>query len=650
MSNLSRVICRVFESWRRLALSTLIGVSLASSAAQAAEPTINIGAQEQQGQVTTFKNVRVDYPDHSPFTLSFDKITVENLDTSSVQGRFRASRIVAETIVLDPDTISEETLTLPSLELSDIDAPLPSAQSLSTTGKVGEIAPLLKTLLEVKLSRLAAPKLQWQATSTSSSARALLQNFSLEGMDQGKIGSFGFKIESFQIKQTGKEKPEGFSLDEIAFKKIDLKPIAAWFDDSLAASIPAGRHLIYGEIAFTGFRLKESDNEITFNLSSQGGGLSAPPAAPSKIYEVLSRLGSDAVDVPVAERVKILQALFTAFSFDNLQVTDFHFAESGKGGADFDLIRLSGFDLPKIDEFRIDGMALDIPKENLMLKLGSFEILGIQIVNFEPLLKLAAGDRIALFLGTGGWPGRQFSSAKIGDLDIESPDVHVSLKTYQMDAPRWVANFPVELKSTIEKLAVTPKKLDEKGEAMVAALGIRTSVLNANIAYGWDEGAELLTLAPSEVRVEGIGGLKMSGVIGQVKRGIFENPWDSVRDVQKIDFRQASLSVTDLGKLSSMIDLIVKEQQQDRVQLAQLAGGFFKLFLSGKLEMTEAAEKVSAAIETFIRDSKSLEISIIAKTPVSLETLMSLGDGGEAEKTALTAIKKSLSIEARANQ
>jgi hypothetical protein len=224
----------------------------------------------------------------------------------------------------------------------------------------------------------------------------------------------------------------------------------------------------------------------------------------------------------------------------------------------------------------------------------------------------------------------------------------VSVGGFTLDAPDWVGFAPVTLKGRWEGLSAPVDMMDDetlRGKAH--ALGLDTLTINAAIDLAWHESDQTMAVGPASLDVDGVGKIAVAGNVGGVAKSLFENPMQAEEAMQSLDFRGVSVSLQDGGAFARLLDMAAKDQNTTRAKLAQQASQQVQGGLIAFLGMEDAAKKVGTAVKAFITDPKSLRVVVQAIEPIPAIAFTKVSQGDEE---ALSLIKKSISVDATANQ
>jgi hypothetical protein len=247
------------------------------------------------------------------------------------------------------------------------------------------------------------------------------------------------------------------------------------------------------------------------------------------------------------------------------------------------------------------------------------------------------------------YPKPRITGIALADFDASIPGSgKFTIGGLTVDTPDWVGFSPVTIKSRVEGLSMPADAIEDPMlRERVKALGLDILTVNSAIDLGWKEADDTLSFGPVSVDIDGIGKSTLSGALGGVPKDIFQNPAMADQAIATLDFRGASLAMQDGGSFAKLLDMLAKEQGMSRDDLAQLASQQVQGGMIMMLGMEDAAKKVGTALRDFIANPKSLRVDIGTTEPIPAIAFTKISEGDE---TALSLIKKSVTIDAVANQ
>lgn len=629
----------------------LSGAATRPSMAEDAGPAVTVGSVTPDvgaGSVS-LADVKIVYPGDDGTAIAIKEIIVKGVDPSASQ--FAAAKVDIKGLTTTSKMGAKFSLSVDAATLTNVSAPIPSAERFAAGGKPGQLPPLAAWLLSAKAESITIPTMALKTDVEGIVSNAQYKDVVITGVDGGRIASFAVAGAS-QESSDGAKGSAKLTMGKVAVDQIDFGAYAAWLDDELAAAAPKEKRLLYKSFTVDG--VSATSGEGTFEIAKVTGGdvkIGPPSMKPSEFMALIGKMKADPnfADKSPKEMVVFLRGLFGAFEIGNFEATGLKFAEAGKSPGTVGLMRFENFAGTRIGEVRLGDLAFTDDTDGTAIKLGSFAVRGIDVVELDALLDKVAQDQSTDTLPLEQYPKPRITGIALADLDATLPGKgKFTIGGITLDTPDWVGFSPITVKGRVEGLSLPVDAIeDEMSRAQFKALGLDTLTVNSAIDLAWQASEETLAVGPITLDIDGVGKTVIEGGLGGVPRSVFENPETAEQAIATLDFRGLTLSLQDGGSFAKILDMAAEQQGTTRAKLArqtaqQVQGGMIAF-----LGMDEAAAKVGAALKAFITDPKSLKIVIAAAEPVPAIAFMRVSQGDDE---ALGLIKKSLKIDASANQ
>lgn len=237
-----------------------------------------------------------------------------------------------------------------------------------------------------------------------------------------------------------------------------------------------------------------------------------------------------------------------------------------------------------------------------------------------------------------------FGGFSFSGLDMDVPDeesdgqrIKASIGDFDLTLANYVNGVPADISSSAKNIVIgLPADSEEDSVKQLLALGIDKIEAGYDLAAAWDEGSNTIAVKTFAINGANLGALVLAGTLGNATPDIFSLDNNAaLMAAMGLTAKDLKINVTDAGLADIVFQSMAKEQgqsvEQVRNALSGVAGGTALALLGG----TPEAQKLSAALATFITgQAKSLSISAAAKNEAGL---------GLPELTALQANPMALS-------
>jgi hypothetical protein len=242
-----------------------------------------------------------------------------------------------------------------------------------------------------------------------------------------------------------------------------------------------------------------------------------------------------------------------------------------------------------------------------------------------------------------------YESATAGPVSVTAKGKEVfSMSGMEANLTRMDADAGLEFDATLSDLKADLTTVeDPKAKDALAKLGIQTLEGKVNMSGSWELASGKLAVDEYAFDFNDIGrldiALEFSGYTLEFLKGIQDavkaaeaNPNKEEANaamgmsmmglVQQLTFNSASISFTDASITKKLLDYAGGEQGVTGDQLAQSLKGLVPIMIA-QLNMPDLQNQISAAVNTYLDDPKSLTISAEPENPVPFPMIMGAAMG-----------------------
>ncbi|GLS18703.1 hypothetical protein GCM10007874_17200 [Labrys miyagiensis] len=627
---------RIAPSLLALVLAgTVSGGAFAQASSPPPPPRIIIGTSSDDGSGTSvFGNVELSSPGGA--SVHITRLTLTNFKHEN--GRFQADDAKLEGVEIRLGEAGPGTLEIPSASLHALSGALPDKAALSTSASPGSLPPIAGLLLAAKAERIEIPQMQIGAGDRS----ATYADIVLINLDSGRLASLAAG------KVMAVHKGSQISLGSLRLGGADFNPYADWLDNSRAAKAAPGLKTVYDSFELNDIGLNEPDGSSRLKKVTIAGLKLAPPnLKPSELADTLEKMGADNTyaDRHPADVVRLVRTVLPAFSLDSvtLEGLDIHSTKDRPVSAA--LVRIEAISGSAIGEIRFGDIAGVSNDDNQPFTLGSLSLRGFSVGNLDKFLDAIAAGTPPKAVDIEDYPQVRAASFAMSDFSGESPKQGpIRVEGFTLDAPQWTGLLPSQLSLHLKGLSGKTGTLDDAdGRATLEKFGIDTMVINADANLAWAEADKTLAFGPTSAEIEKVAKVSLNGTIGNVPKSLFLNPASSYPELLSADMRGLSIGLEERGGIRKLLDISAKENNADVEQLPKALAGLASARLTGLIGAVNA-EKIAAALQTFLSDPGRLQIDMTTSTPIALAPLVI----GGADQL-LDQIRNNVTVDAKAD-
>jgi hypothetical protein len=242
-----------------------------------------------------------------------------------------------------------------------------------------------------------------------------------------------------------------------------------------------------------------------------------------------------------------------------------------------------------------------------------------------------------------------YESATAGPVSVSTKGKEVfSMSGMEATITRMDADAGLEFDATLNDLKADLTTVeDPKAKDTLAKLGIQSLEGKVNMSGSWELASGKLAVDEYAFDFKDIGRLNLSLEFSGYTLDFLKNMQEAIKTaeanpnkeeanaamgmammglVQQLTFNSASLSFEDASITKKLLDYAGSEQGVSGDQMAQSLKGLVPIMIA-QLNMPDLQNQISAAVNTYLDDPKSLKISADPKEPVPFPMIMGAAMG-----------------------
>nr|WP_321456837.1 hypothetical protein [uncultured Cohaesibacter sp.] len=290
----------------------------------------------------------------------------------------------------------------------------------------------------------------------------------------------------------------------------------------------------------------------------------------------------------------------------------------------FDEIRQAGFSNNGIGESSISGITYDGPP-SINFKLGRFALEDLEFADYDLIEK-------AIFDSMNDMPPEGSDAAKLGpnaltiglsDLLYKDGNGHgLSADQAKISYDRQGLAIPAKLSTKIDNLKISKTMLQHPlAVVFLDQLGLDDLTINEELSMNWDSDKQTYVIDPLNLAFPGIASLSGSLGAGGIMKDYLSKPETANAIMATASVLPASLTLKDLGGLNELINLAGGATGMGPEQIRSTAALQLKAMMSAFTE-PEFADSVASEVDRFMKDPKSLAVTMSPSAPVPLAQLL----------------------------
>lgn len=239
----------------------------------------------------------------------------------------------------------------------------------------------------------------------------------------------------------------------------------------------------------------------------------------------------------------------------------------------------------------------------------------------------------------------KLGTTTIRGLEIDAPDpkspkgvkperINVKLGSFVFAAKDQIKGIPTDLSFGLDNLALKlPQNSADEGIKTLKALGYSALDMSAKIAAKWNEARNEVALSEISVSGKEMGAARISGVIGNIGRDVFEADLTMAQvALMGATAKGVSLKVDNAGLAEKILAMVARQQNRKPDDLRKELGGVAAMGIPAVLGPSDEAKAVANAVAKFLTRPKSLSIDVTAKNAggIGIPDMVMVGDPQKA--------------------
>ena len=239
----------------------------------------------------------------------------------------------------------------------------------------------------------------------------------------------------------------------------------------------------------------------------------------------------------------------------------------------------------------------------------------------------------------------KLGTTTIRGFEIDAPDpkspkgvkperINVKLGTFQFAAKDQIKGIPTDISLGIDNLALKlPENSADDAIKQLKALGYSAVDMSAKIAAKWNEAKKEVALSEISVSGKDMGAARISGVIGNIGRDVFEADLTMAQvALMGATAKGVSLKVDNAGLAEKILAMVARQQNRKPDDLRKELGGVAAMGIPAVLGPSDDAKVLANSVAKFLTKPKTLTIDVTAKNAggVGLPDMVMVGDPQKA--------------------
>ena len=286
-----------------------------------------------------------------------------------------------------------------------------------------------------------------------------------------------------------------------------------------------------------------------------------------------------------------------------------------------------------------NGFVMASPESRTTVRLGRTE--GVTLLTPEqmPAVK-SPGATISLF------------NRLMAEDMVVSPNtgvgVPITIRDLRIENTAFTDTFPTATKVSATGIQVPTEAMDSEARARLKAIGYDSLTFAVEAASSWDAATGILTIPSIALSGASMGRIDISAVVGgltaqNVQSVQSGDPETMVALLQNMTIQSARLRFDNQSIIERLIDYSAKDQGVSRDVLVGQMTAALPMLLQ-PVQNAEFTEQVSKAVGEFLRQPRSLTISVKPQNPTPLFQIIGLA------AMAPQTIPQALQISVTANE
>ena len=311
--------------------------------------------------------------------------------------------------------------------------------------------------------------------------------------------------------------------------------------------------------------------------------------------------------------------------------------------------RLGSFVIENLNASGLGRLALNgasVESSDISGSLGKLEVADVVFPEREALLAAVMASATGIqpdpqtvmaalpYLGRLTISDLSFSDAARGD---------IALGLFETRAANFISSIPTQISIALEGLSFPAALLNNPmAQGVATAVGADPVKADGTITLGWDEASQLVSL-DEDFEIDNIGRLQISAAMSGIPRFVFAEPQRIQEALVTAALNNVSARFDDEGITNFGMAMVSQQSGMPADQFPAIISQQVGMQVSQLTNNTDLAGEVSGALQAYLSDPQSLEISAAPAAPVPLAQVIG------AVMTAPQALPQLLGLSIAAN-
>jgi hypothetical protein len=199
----------------------------------------------------------------------------------------------------------------------------------------------------------------------------------------------------------------------------------------------------------------------------------------------------------------------------------------------------------------------------------------------------------------------------------------VSVAEFSLANVRLIGPIPVSMVVDLKGMAVDVTQLkDAKSQQTFKALGYDKLVVSANVDYAWDQASKAAVFKNISMGIDQGAVLQLSLALDGVDFSQIEQPADAMALMGAVALKRAQIRYQDQSLAGRILKMAAGMQGMQAEDLQTALAAQLEMMAGSMLDDSPDSEKLVEALQTFIKDPKSLTITSEPQPALPVMTLI----------------------------
>jgi hypothetical protein len=507
--------------------------------------------------------------------------------------------------------------------------------------------PAKQRFAKLSFTEATIPELIVEAKIADRVDRQTYRNVKLSNAVSGKIARISADGGIFESKAASKKDKSGIGsfkgvYEALSVDGLDLLAAIQVFGET-SNDENAPMQTIYSGYTLNGFRfdMNSPDADIVFSGGKTSSGAFTAKAGKLGFLDFVEMLkeNPDIDDMSDEEKMKFFNGLLQVFTnFDlgpwqmenlamSMKVSDKKSDKNNKKkNIDFKIVSIKVGHSDR--NFRIDGIDMSIPDENISLKLASYDIKGYSL---KPTLEASRA-----YIAKGKFEAEDiaaidfrdfmpiFGSSELLGLTMQAPDkkgdwgsdlIKIGIGQIKTSLSNQIKGIPTAFNYNLKNVTIDiPEKSPNDGVRLMRDNGIEKLDFSASIDAKWVEERKEFAISDISASAEKLGSIKISGAIGNMPKELFSGSMTTAQILAlALTAKAAEVKIENKGLLELILKAAGKDKNKtpEEFKLELIDG--VKMGLEKSFGENDLSKAIIAGFKTFLQNGKSLTVSVKPK-------------------------------------